>query len=100
MFIAEDVSKAIQDIRNRKIDLLKQNRDEGVIAYFSGAKLVCKPRAKKFNRYIGARVTARAMVRIKAMMINATANNGPTSVERRGLRHHEKTKEYSSDPTA
>ena len=49
VYIAEDVSKATQDIRNSKMDLLKQKREEGMIAYFSGANLICKPRPKRVN---------------------------------------------------
>ena len=47
VFITEDVSKATQDIRNSKFDLLKRKRDEGMIAYFSGANLICKARTQQ-----------------------------------------------------
>ena len=44
IFISEDVSKATQDIRDSKLGELKEKRAQGMIAYFSGAKIVCRQR--------------------------------------------------------
>ena len=47
VFIAENLSKATQDKRNSKMDLLKQKRDDGLIVYFSEANLICETWPKK-----------------------------------------------------
>lgn len=45
IYLNEDVSKATSDIRRLKMDELKTKRREGMIAYFSGTKLIVKPRS-------------------------------------------------------
>ena len=47
VYISEDVSKATQDIRRQKLHLLKQKREEGYIAYFSGTEIIA--RTKRTN---------------------------------------------------
>ena len=44
IFINEDVSPATQAIRNSKMDELRAKRQQGYIAYFSGTRIICKPR--------------------------------------------------------
>ena len=44
VYISEDVSKATMEIRREKLPLLKQKREEGLIAYFSGVNIITKPR--------------------------------------------------------
>ena len=44
IFISDDVSKATLDIRRQKLDILKQKRQEGFIAYFSGTEIITKRR--------------------------------------------------------
>ena len=48
IYISEDVCKATQDIRRQKLHLLKQKRDEGYIAYFSGTEIIAK--TKRHNQ--------------------------------------------------
>ena len=42
IYVSEDVSKATQEIRRQKAHILKQKRDEGYIAYFSGTEIITK----------------------------------------------------------
>ena len=44
IYLSDDVSKATADIRKGKLDELKQKRREGYIAYFSGTRIVARPR--------------------------------------------------------
>jgi hypothetical protein len=44
IFLNDDVSRATQEIRRGKLAELKQKRSQGLIAYFSGANIVTKPR--------------------------------------------------------
>ena len=49
-FISEDVCKDTLPIRREKLGLLKDKRDEGFVAYFSGVNAVFKQR---HNRQVG-----------------------------------------------
>ena len=42
VYVSEDVSKATADIRRQKLPLLKQKREEGYFAYFSGIEIIAK----------------------------------------------------------
>ena len=44
IYLSEDVSKATLDIRKQKLGALKEKRDQGFIAYFSGVEIISKPR--------------------------------------------------------
>ena len=44
IYLSEDVSKATLDIRKQKLGALKEKRDQGLIAYFSGVEIISKPR--------------------------------------------------------
>ena len=44
VYVNEDVSRATQEIRKTKLPLLKQRRQEGNIAYFSGTEIIVKRR--------------------------------------------------------
>ena len=44
IYINEDISKATLDIRKTKLRELKEKRQQGFIAYFSGTELIVKPR--------------------------------------------------------
>ena len=44
IFISDDVCKATLEIRRQKLDFLKQKRNEGFIAYFSGIEVIVKQR--------------------------------------------------------
>lgn len=43
-YISEDVSKATMDIRKQKLGALKEKREQGYIAYFSGIDIITKKR--------------------------------------------------------
>ena len=47
IFINEDVCKATMEIRKTKLKELKEKREQGFIAYFSGADLITKERGIK-----------------------------------------------------
>ena len=47
IFVNEDVSKATMDIRKTKFPELKAKRDQGLIAYFSGTRIVTKTRTRQ-----------------------------------------------------
>ena len=42
IFVTDDVSKATQEIRRSKMGELLEKRRQGIIAYFSGTKIVTK----------------------------------------------------------
>ena len=44
IYLSEDVSKATLDIRKDKLPLLKEKREQGLVAYFSGTEIVTKQR--------------------------------------------------------
>ena len=44
VFLSDDVCKATADIRRQKLDVLKEKRREGFIAYFRGAEIITKRR--------------------------------------------------------
>ena len=44
IYFNEDVSKATSDIRKSKLQELKEKRSRGLIAYFSGNKIITKTR--------------------------------------------------------
>ena len=49
IYLSEDVSKATLDIRKQKLGALKEKRDQGFIAYFSGVEIISKPRNDRRN---------------------------------------------------
>ena len=49
LYLNEDVSRATQEIRKNKLPLLKQKRQEGFIAYFSGTEIITKRRQNHSN---------------------------------------------------
>ena len=44
VYLADDVSKETAEIRRKKIPALKQKREEGFIAYFSGTDIITRPK--------------------------------------------------------
>ena len=44
IYINEDISKATHEIRKIKMKEMKEKRQQGLIAYFSGADLITKER--------------------------------------------------------
>ena len=50
IYVSEDVSKATLEIRKQKSAALKEKRDQGLIAYFSGIDIVTKPKRNVLPR--------------------------------------------------
>ena len=46
VFLNEDVSHATFEIRNSKMEELREKRRQGLIAYFSGTKIITKVRTR------------------------------------------------------
>ena len=76
IFISEDVSKATMDIRSKKFHILKQKREEGFIAYFSGTDIVTKMRRN--TQQTGHSSTSNASPHL-TNSLSATATNSQTS---------------------
>ena len=82
IFISEDVSKATQDIRDSKFSELKEKRSQGLIAYFPGARLVCRQRPSLGERSAEGRMqpprNGRDEEEERAEDVNASGNESST----------------------